>query len=715
MIPVTKYVAQWMGGMQKKLMRAKDARVELNSEVLSGMKVIKFQAWEESFEDRILALREVELQRLFRYFIGSSVSRMFWTVTPLLVALATFSAYIWSGHILDVASALTALALFDILRFPLFMLPQIINNTVEASVALHRVRSFLLCDEHESVGPGNLDDIGVKMLGLTAAYDSKRPKLTGVEIDPKTKHLADAQWEVALLRSQLDDADKRIKELAGPNREESLVAGEEQEIQSVNLLCLKRIDFECKPGELIAVVGGVGSGKSSFVNALLGEVRELSGTVAVKGKLSYFSQSPFIMNATVRDNILFGRINEEVDKDLYQRALDCCALTHDLELLPDGDMSELGDKGASLSGGQKARVALARAVYHQGDITLVDDALSAVDAHVAKHLFDRVITDELLKSRDKDRKRSVVLVTNAVQFLNHPRVDKIVVIGDGRVVEQGSYADLSRRSDSAFARVLSVIKETGIDNKRVEGIVTSAPEAAGVVAAVTVPEKNEVSGAKPVTSSKKPSKQMNVETRKTGHVDARIYWAWAKAAGGIIVPISILFSFAVVEGVTVLSNWWLTYWSEHGSSGGQGKFLAIYAIINCTAAITGLGRMLLIVIFGLRASRRLFADLLAVVLHVPMSFFDTTPVGRIVNRFSKDIYTIDEQLMATLRVYLQTLFGVLSTVVVISGVTPIFTICLIPIIIFYVVEQSFFTVSIVENFPLSVVRLELTDAVFFRS
>jgi polyferredoxin len=124
MIPLTKYVAQWMGGMQKKLMKAKDARVELNSEVLSGMKVIKFQAWEESFQDRILSLREVELKQLLRYFVGSTISRMFWVVTPLLVALSTFAAYVWSGHTLDVASALTALALFDILRFPLFMLPQ---------------------------------------------------------------------------------------------------------------------------------------------------------------------------------------------------------------------------------------------------------------------------------------------------------------------------------------------------------------------------------------------------------------------------------------------------------------------------------------------------------------------------------------------------------------------------------------------------------------
>jgi ABC-type transport system involved in cytochrome bd biosynthesis fused ATPase/permease subunit len=193
-------------------------------------------------------------------------------------------------------------------------------------VALNRVRSFLLSNEHKSVGPGDLKDIGVEMKGLTAAYDSKRPN-----VDAETKELADAEWDLALVRSQLDDAEKRIQELSGAD--ESMLVRVEQEAQPSNLLCLKRIDFECKRGELIAVVGSVGCGKSSFINAILGEVRELAGTVAVKGDLAYFAQSPFILNATVRDNILFSHVSEKVDEDLYQRAIDSCALKHDLELL----------------------------------------------------------------------------------------------------------------------------------------------------------------------------------------------------------------------------------------------------------------------------------------------------------------------------------------------------------------------------------------------
>jgi ABC-type transport system involved in cytochrome bd biosynthesis fused ATPase/permease subunit len=173
-----------------------------------------------------------------------------------------------------------------------------------------------------------LKDIGVEMKGLTAAYDSKRPN-----VDAETKELADAEWDLALVRSQLDDAEKRIQELSGATDEAIVARADQQEVQPSNLLCLKRIDFECKRGELIAVVGSVGCGKSSFINAILGEVRELAGTVAVKGDLAYFAQSPFILNATVRDNILFSHVSEKADEDLYQRAIDSCALKHDLELL----------------------------------------------------------------------------------------------------------------------------------------------------------------------------------------------------------------------------------------------------------------------------------------------------------------------------------------------------------------------------------------------
>lgn len=653
-MPVTKAVSKYMGNMQRALMTAKDKRVEVNCEVLASMKVIKLQAWEESFENRILALRELELKQLWRYVLCNSLSIMLWSATPLAVALATLSAYIWSGHKLEVASALTALALFDILRFPLFMLPQVINDIVEAGVSMERIRSFLLCDEHTPVPKGDLNVKGIRVENASFAYESKKPKSKGLDLDPVAKELADHQWEITLLKSQLQETESRIKELVNKSDPVEEVEITDGDIQSANLLCLKRINFECKEGELIAIIGGVGSGKSSFINAILGEVRSLCGRTSVNGSLSYFAQSPFIMNDAVKSNILFGHVDEHVDEEKYQRALDSCSLRYDLELLPAGDQTEIGEKGITLSGGQKARVSLARAIYHSADICLLDDPLAAVDAHVGTHLFQKCIIDQLLLCKGESqnggtrKKKTVVLVTNALQYLSNPRVDRIVVVRDGRVVEQGSYTELSK-SDSLFAKFLAVMAETGVSPITKEGVnidnisnqlvpgkesndVEFSVDTKPVVGEAAIAMTDEQTGAP------KPSGALmtdEIKERESGHVDLKIYAAWGKAAGGIWAPFAIIFAYAIVEFINVLSKWWLTYWSEHAGTESQVKFLMVYALINLASISSTLLRLILLMACGLRASRKLFVRLLRVILHAPMSFFDTTPAGRITNRFSK--------------------------------------------------------------------------------
>lgn len=214
-------------------------------------------------------------------------------------------------------------------------------------MTLKRLRSFFLCDEHHPIGPEDLHENGIKLENLSAAYDSKRP---GVEdnVDPCMKKLIDKDWELNLLKSQLADAERHIRHLTSKNRSDE---ADDNHSMSSSLLCLSRINFECRPGELLAVVGGVGAGKTSFINSILGEVRILAGRAAAKGDFAYFSQTPFIMNASIRDNILFGHVGEPVNDQLYLRALSCCALEYDLKLLPDGDQTEVGERGITLSGG----------------------------------------------------------------------------------------------------------------------------------------------------------------------------------------------------------------------------------------------------------------------------------------------------------------------------------------------------------------------------
>lgn len=489
------------------------------------------------------------------------------------VALAVFAVYVLSGNDLEVSRALTALALFDLLRFPLFMLPGIINRMVEAGISVARIRSFLLCDEHHSIETGDLKSVGVKLTALSCAYESSKPQLGDRETNPIAQELLEKNWEISLLKSQLEETTARLEEFSNPSNG----AVESQVYSTGSLLCLKHVDFEVKPGELVAVVGGVGCGKSSLLNAILGEVRKLSGSIEVQGSLAFFSQNPFVLNETLKANILFCHVNEPVDEEKYQRALDCCALRPDLAQLPAGDQTEIGERGITLSGGQRARIALARAVYHGADISLIDDALAAVDAHVAKHLFEECIVKELLGGD-----RSVVLATNAIQHLNHPRVNKIVVVRDGRVVEQGTFAQLSRSRQSLFSRFLAVLDETGVSGHEMR---LSETKDVGC----SDPKVDQPAEEKVVTNSGQAqnSKLMTVEERSIGHVDVSVYLKWATAAGGAWLPFVLVLAYGSVECIGVGSKWWLTYWSGHGASNSQVYFLAIYAVSLTTSSKKG--------------------------------------------------------------------------------------------------------------------------------
>lgn len=434
-----------------------------------------------------------------------------------------------------------------------------------------------------------------------------------------------------------------------------------------------------------------------------------------------------------------------------------CSLSHDLKLLSHGDQTEIGERGINLSGGQKSRVALARAVYHDADVYLLDDPLAAVDAHVGKDLFNKCIVDELLLGKSKikepppdesksrqgwselllgrspskqggraERNATVILVTNALQHLSHPMVDKILVLGDGCVEEVGTFEELSSNQNSRFSAFLKTMAETStaaIDQvpsnmavlDAVDGDDASedAPDYGGDEPEVTKiihnsPRRSSAESIKSSTMRRLSSTATSnddaakeggddgalmtdeFKERVQGSVDRQVYIAWAKAGGGVTVGVIILCMFVAVEALNVTSKWWLTHWSQSG--GSQPFFyLGIYALVNISAIFATFIRLILFILVGLRASRSMFEKLLGVVLQAPMSFFDTTPIGRIINRFSKDLYTVDEQLVVAARSYLSTITSVFSTIFVVTAVTPKFLFGLVPIIVFYIHQQHFFT------------------------
>jgi len=321
--------------------------------------------------------------------------------------------------------------------------------------------------------------------------------------------------------------------------------------------------------------------------------------------------------------------------------------------------------------------------------------------------------------------RTVVLATNALYYLKDPMVDRIIVLNEGRIVEEGSYTELSSQEDSHFKRFLTVLAETSETNSQgledasivsndTDSLVCSASANSLTSLSELHASKDEPNSPPPKYVVKKRSSSMSIKLlkgdeavkaakagetmtdelreRKTGQVSHKVYVAWAKAAGGMWIPLVMLVTFGSTEGLRVMSTWWLTYWADHPAS-SSAVFLGTYAAINGGTMIINFVRLLFISICGLRASKRIYNDVLARILRAPMSFFDTTPIGRITNRFSKDMYTVDEVMLTNLRQYLACIINVCTTIIVISSITPIFSICLVPILAFYVTQQKYFTRS----------------------
>ncbi|OQR87169.1 ATP-binding Cassette (ABC) Superfamily [Thraustotheca clavata] len=616
LIPTTALISKLMQTLQDKLMKIKDERVKVTYEVLSGIKVIKLQAWENSFTSRVMEFRTQELNRLRKYIYADSFSDIVYNGVPSLVTIASFATYIWLGNSLDVGTALTSLALFNILRFPLFMLPSVINSLVEAQVSFGRLTEFFLMEEREPVTPGSLEEIGIEMKNANFTYSDTN-----------------------------NDTELALRDA------------------SLSLRC----------GQLVAVVGAVGSGKSTLVSGILGDARCASGSVHLKGSVAYVSQQPFILNATLRDNITFGLPFEH---DKYEEAIRVSCLKADLAILPGGDLTEIGEKGINLSGGQRTRVAIARAVYQDADIYILDDPLAAVDSHVGSDIFKQCIKNCL-----KDK--LVVLVTNGLNFLKD--CDFVIVLSNGSIYEQGTFSDLANKKNGALTILLESVQEAPEEDEEVKSPTLTEEE--------VVVQKRRASSARSDGDDDNKDAQGNLildEDRATGDVPWSIYKVWINACGGFGVAMAIMGMFILSQIVNLSATFWLSYWSEQAAESDQFFYLWIFTALNVGYTISVFVRVMTLYLSGLRGSKIIFRQLLTQVLRAPSSFFDTTPLGRIVNRLSKDVYAIDETIPQTWGMLFGTIFSVFTTLCTVVYVTPWFATILIPLCMMYYISQRFF-------------------------
>uniref|UniRef100_A0A663N716 Multidrug resistance-associated protein 1 n=1 Tax=Athene cunicularia TaxID=194338 RepID=A0A663N716_ATHCN len=628
LVPINAVMAMKTKTYQVAQMKSKDNRIKLMNEILNGIKVLKLYAWELAFREKVLEIRQKELKVLKKSAYLAAMATFTWVCAPFLVALSTFAVYVTidKNNVLDAQKAFVSLALFNILRFPLNMLPMVISSIVEASVSLKRLRVFL---SHE-------------------------------ELDPDS-----------IIRGPITD-------------------GEFLFLKQAELCTLYfSINFTVPEGSLVAVVGQVGCGKSSLLSALLGEMDKKEGYVVVKGSVAYVPQQAWVQNATLEDNIIFGR---EMNESRYKRVIEACALLPDIEILPTGDKTEIGEKGVNLSGGQKQRVSLARAVYCNADVYLFDDPLSAVDAHVGKHIFEKVIGPKgILKNKTR------VLVTHAINYL--PQMDTILVMSDGEISEMGSYQELLKQ-DGAFAEFLRTYAnaEQSVENSGNETVLSFAMLLCSYLIKLQYDpgdlEKIVISQGWPICS-----RFLSQFWSSDLLPMATVYWDYMKAIGLFISFLSI-FLFMCNHIASLASNYWLSLWTDDPVINGTQQYtnvrLGVYGALGISQGLLGIavfGYSMVVSIGGIFASRHLHLNLLHNVLRSPMSFFERTPSGNLVNRFSKEIDTIDSTIPPIIKMFMGSTFNVIGACIIILLATPIAAVIIPPLGLVYLFVQRFYVAT----------------------
>eukprot|EP00026_Physarum_polycephalum_P000785 Phypoly_transcript_00786.p1 GENE.Phypoly_transcript_00786~~Phypoly_transcript_00786.p1 ORF type:complete len:1319 (+),score=220.66 Phypoly_transcript_00786:74-4030(+) len=677
---VTRYQAKW----QDKVMQSKDARVKAVAEALQAIRVIKFFAWESSMLAKIAQLRKTEMSFLKKVAYMEASSDFFWTVTPSLVTVATFVPYLLMGKEPSAAKVYAVLTILNVMRFPMSALPFMISSAISAFVSKKRVEAFLLSEEldqfHGNIVPRVLkknkggkkkqvrfsdrinllaeeEEEELSDLPLSPKASQELPSITLPASPPQTH--ADGNTGEGGEIAEHGAAESGAEPAANGSGKEGEKEGEKEE-EGVAMrikdgefawsgaagepVILSGINLEVKEKEFVVIVGPVGCGKSSLLAAMLQEMHKINGRVELNDSVAYVAQSAWIVNATLKDNILLG---SPYDEAKYQAAVAACALVPDLNVLPGGDQCEIGEKGINLSGGQKQRVALARAVYKNMETYLLDDPLSAVDSGVGHHLLNECILGALAN-------RTRILVTHQLYPL--PHADRIVVMQGGKISAVGTYAELVK-SGFDFATYVQTSH-------------TSQAKA---------PEEEE--------KEKKKAQLVTVEERNTGSVSFSYFKSYFKSVGYLMIFGTVTLG-VIGCSVRAVTDWWIAQ-----TDTDKKVFFSFYLGLTFIMAVVFLFEAFMASIGGLIASTRYHDSVLLHVFRSPVSFFDSTPVGRILNRFSRDQDSLDTSLPIAMYNLLMCGLPIITTIGVILIVSPFFLVPIIPIAYLYRIIERYYIAS----------------------
>ncbi|XP_030838050.1 multidrug resistance-associated protein 4 [Strongylocentrotus purpuratus] len=728
-----------------------DERVRIMNEIISGMRIIKIHAWEFPFSDLVRESRRKEMAKVMRSTHLRTFNIAAFKSATAIISFATFTAYALTGHVLTPSIVFLAIPLFNAVHLTVVLcIPTCIMYGSEGLIAVRRIQEFLMMEELKTLkhadsfssisSDANLpipEQIGepleesetndrrkdeertdtIASNDVTVAFlpNDNKEKDQLVEDGPDglaMKHMNDNREEEEKEEERRKSKEGSNRDVDGddgtPEREEDdndiilRNLGGSWDAKSVDDkvgFTLKNIDFSLRAGQLVAIIGPVGSGKSSLLMAMMNELPTQTGDVIVSGKIAYTAQQPWVFSGTLRDNILFGK---KLDPDKYKETLKVCALKMDIELLPDGDLTLVGDRGITLSGGQRARVSLARAVYREADAYLLDDPLSAVDTAVGRHLFDKCIKGHL---RDK----LVVLVTHQLQYLD--AADCIVVLKDGEMVACGSFEEL-QTTGIDFAALLK--EHESLKQEDVVSRTSSIYSIPGAIATEINPLADDI-----ILEADEKASNRQKETKSEGTVTYKVYVTFFRAGAGIL-GFSIFMLFNVSSQAFMnLTDWWLAQWAFAEETACAellnrscivdtvlpNKTFVVEMDVDRPYYIQNLAIFLgLFILFCFIRTYHFFIILVnaATVLHnrmfealirAPMQFFDTNSIGRILNRFSKDIGLMDEQLPITFADFNTISFHTLGVIIVISIFNPIVLIFMVPLCVAFTLVRRYYLAS----------------------
>uniref|UniRef100_A0A9J8B7P3 ATP-binding cassette, sub-family C (CFTR/MRP), member 8 n=2 Tax=Cyprinus carpio TaxID=7962 RepID=A0A9J8B7P3_CYPCA len=653
--PVQYFVATKLSDAQKSTLEYSSERLKKTNELLRGIKLLKLYAWEHIFCSSVEETRGKELTSLQTFALYTSISIFMNTAIPIAAVLVTFVAHVHLSDDADLspAVAFASLSLFHILVTPLFLLSSVVRSTVKALV---RSRLFTLMLFFSPL---------IKPLKVV---NRKRP----VRED----------WNSFALQSEQED-----EPLAIINGYFSWTDGTPT-LSNVNI----KIPF----GQLTMIVGQVGCGKSSLLLAALGEMQKISGTVIwnsprhnsndmrnnivgitfrmifflffqKRGAVAYASQKPWLLNTTLAENITFEM---PLIKQRYRAVIEACSLQPDIDILPQGDQTEIGERGIILSGGQRQRIGVARALYQTTSVVFLDDPFSALDIHLSDHLMQEGILKLL-----REEKRTVVLVTHKLQYL--PHADWIIAMKDGSIQTEGTLKDIQNSQPELFEQWKTLMHR---QDKEFEKVVC-----------------------------RKLMRYYDEEDNLSRVMRHRATIPWRScgtylSSAGLLLLLLLLLSQLLKHSLLVAIDYWLAYWTSkvitakidaaaHNCSLVHSSYLLVFSLLCCLGIILCLATSVAVEWTGLQVAKKLHHNLLNNIILAPMRLFETTPLASILNRFSSDTNTIDQHIPATLECLSRSTLLCVSALGVISYVTPVFLIVLVPLAIACYFIQKYFRVA----------------------